>query len=683
MLYLDFETYNELDIRLVGLHRYTETCEILLVAYAMGDAPVRIVDVVADGFPAELLTLLTTDITVCGHNSQFERMVVKHALGIATKVENYYCSMALALSLGLPGALGALGNAVGLSEETQKLKDGKKLIQRFCSPAPKNHKTDRYSKDTHPEEWARFMEYCRQDVETMRHIVKLLPKWNYSGSELDLYHLDQKINERGFKVDLSLAHAAIRATEKKQTKLADEITVATLGKVTKATQREKLLNHLNDEHGAGLEDMTKGTIADALADPNLSDEVRVIMEIRRQASKTSAAKYNKVISCVTPDGRLKGTLQFNGASRTRRWAGRIVQPQNLPQPSLSIEEIDAGIAAMKADCEDLVFDDIMGLASSAIRGVIIAPEERKLVVSDLSNIEGRVNAWLSNEDWKIKEYAAFDRGEVEDLYNLAYSSYFGVPVSKVTKDQRKVGKVIELAYGYEGGVGATVNMAKVYRVDLGYLASVVLPNAPEWAVKEATDFWAWMSKKGNTHDLPRNVFIGCDTVKRMWRVKNPKITRMWKKLKNAAIGAIRTPDTTFHVEKLSLRSTKQWLLIRLPSGRVLCYYHPKVTDDGKISFWGTDSVTKTWGKKYTYGGSLIENACQSLSRDIMAHGMQPAENAGYETILTVHDEIIAETPDTPEFSAEGLSKILATNPPWADGLPLAASGFETYRYRKE
>jgi DNA polymerase len=652
-------------------------------AWAVDDEPVQLWDATVDlVMPDELFKALLREQELWAHNAQFERMVSKHALGIELPIERTHCSMVLAMSLGLPGKLEDLGAALGLGADKAKDKDGKKLIQRFCKPAPKNHKAKRYDRHTHPEEWERFKEYCIRDVESMRHIIKLLPRWNYNAEEQALYHLDQKIIERGFNVDLDLAHAAIRATEKAQEKLADEIFIATDGKVHKATQRDKLLDHLNEVHDVGLENMQKGTIADALDNPAFSEETKLLLRIRKQASKSSTAKYNKAVKCTCEDGRLKGTIQMNGAKRTRRMAGRLFQTQNLTRSTFSNSELDIGIQAMKLDCADLMFDHVMELASSAVRGLIIPGEGNKLVVSDLSNIEGRVGAWLSNEYWKIREYTAFDRGEVPDLYNLAYSRFFGVPVERVTKSQRSVGKLIELMYMYAGGVGATVEGAKNYRVDLTSMADGILLRAPRHFIAGAKLWYEVSLEAGNTFDLTEHQFLGADVVKRMWRAQNPQIVKMWKKLESAAESAVHTPDTNFVAERLTFRRTGQWLLCFLPSKRVLCYFRPKVTSKG-LEYWGTHPTTGVWGKRYAYGGLFLENADQAVAGDVMKFNMPEIEAQGYKILFTVHDEVPTETPDSPEFNARGLSAMLATVPPWAEGLPLAAAGFESYRYRKD
>jgi hypothetical protein len=334
-----------------------------------------------------------------------------------------------------------------------KAKDtrGKKLIQLFTKPRPKNVKLRRADAQTHPEEWAEFVEYARLDVEAMREVYKRLPVWNTTAAERGLWILDQKINDRGVAVDLDLARAALRAAARAGANLADRAKAATGGVVGSLTQRDKLMAYLASEYDYIPADLTKGTVTAALKG-DLDPAVRELLQIRQQASATSPAKYTVLVNGTSSDGRLRGTLQFCGAARTGRWGGRLFQPQNLPRPTLKQPVIEAGIAAMKADCEDLVVDNVMELCASAVRGCLIAPPGRKLVIADLSNIEGRVLAWLAGEDWKTKAFTDFDRGVGHDLYVLAYARSFGVTPEQVIENKksgdgmmRQLGKVMELA----------------------------------------------------------------------------------------------------------------------------------------------------------------------------------------------------------------------------------------------
>ena len=642
MIYLDFETYNALDIRVVGTYKYVETCEILLMAYAFDDGPVQLWGATeGNPFPHKLFNRLLAGEHITAHNANFDRLVLEYAQCMPTDIKRWRCTMAKAYSLSLPGALGNLGAALGLSDDVRKIADGRKLIQRFCTPAPKNHKADRYDRHSHPEEWERFKEYAKQDVEAMRHIDNLLPNWNYSGNELDLWHLDQEINDRGFKVDVELAEAAIKAADKAQEQLANEIDTLTGGVVTKATQVAKLLQHLMDEYDLAMDGLTKADVEAALNSDDILDPVKKILVIRQKASKTSVSKYEKVLKTVSVDGRLKGTLQFDGAGRTRRWGGRLFQPQNIARPKVDNDAVEEAIGVFKTGCADLIYDNVMAMASNCLRGVIIAGPGKKLVVSDLSAIEGRVIAWLAGEKWKLDAY-----GEGDDLYVLAYAKAFHIKPHHVTKDQRQIGKVMELALGYQGSVGAFGAMASGYGLELPEVQILPLVKA--------------------------------------WRKANPCIVKMWYRAEEAAIAAIRTPDTTFHVERIAFRCIKNWLLMKLPSGQVICYFRPELDEDSKLTYMGQNQTTRKWERMHTYGGKLVENATQSVARDVLAAGMPNAENWGFKIVLTVHDELVCEAPDSMwGYLPEDLSAILATPPTWAKGLPLAAAGYESYRYRKE
>jgi DNA polymerase len=684
-LWIDLETYCEVPIK-NGTHAYAAGAEVMLFAWAIDDGPVSVWDCTADPRMPDALTgaFIRDDVEVWAHNSHFDRTVLRHWLGdITPPVEIWRDTMVQALAHGLPGSLGALCDVLGVPTDKAKDKEGKTFIQLFCKPRPKGAKIRRATRETHPAEWARFVEYAGLDIEAMREVHRRLPVWNYRGAELDLWHLDQRINDRGVAIDLPLVHAAIRAVDAAQVDLAARTVEMTDGQVASTTQRDALLQHVLEAYGVDLPDLQMSTLERRIADPDLPLELRELLGVRLQASTTSTSKYRTLAHGTSADGRLRGTLQFNGASRTGRWAGRLFQPQNLPRPSLNNAEIDAGIEALMAGAADLVVDNVMQLTSSAIRGTIIAPPGRKLVVADLSNIEGRVLAWLAGERWKLQAFRDFDAGEGPDLYKLAYAKSFGVDPGDVDKEQRQVGKVQELALGYEGGVGAFVTFAAAYGIDLEDLAAQVLPVAPEWALSAARSFLGWTIKERRpTFGLSDAAFVACDAVKRSWREAHGNVEQLWADLKGATHQAVQWPEQTVNVGPLKVRRDGSWLRIRLPSGRALCYPSPAVQDN-TLTYMGVNQYSRKWARLKTYGGKLVENATQAVARDVMAHAMPLIEAAGYEIVLTVHDEVICEAPDAPEFNAEHLAGLLATAPAWAPDLPLAAAGFECHRYRKD
>ena len=683
-LFLDLETYCETPIK-NGTHAYAENAEVMIFAWALGDGEVHVEDLTAAPMSKELLVLLkNSDVKLIAHNSGFDRTVLRHAYpALPLDISRWEDTMVQALSHSLPGALGSLSEIFGLEADIAKDKAGKQLIQLFCKPQPANRKDRRATRETHPEKWAEFISYAKNDILAMRELRKKMPKWNYRGSELALWHLDQMINDRGVSIDLDLVHCAIEAVDKAQKGLAKQTKEMTNGEVEAATQRDAMLKYILEAHGVGLPDMQKATLERRLNDDSLPLAVRELIAIRLQASTTSTAKYKALALGTNSDGRLRGTLQFNGASRTGRWAGRLFQPQNLPRPALKQNVIDQGIETLKIGCADLFYENVMELTSSAIRGCIQAPEGKKLVVADLSNIEGRGLAWLAGEEWKNQAFRDFDAGKGHDLYKLAYAKSFGVSPEDVDKEQRQVGKVQELALGYEGGVGAFLTFASAYGLDLDAMAEQAIGNIDKGVMNEAIRAYEWHKKeRRNTFGLKRDTWLVCDSFKRSWRYAHPNISAWWLELKDAAINALNNPGVAFPCRKVAFLKKGSWLLIKLPSGRFLCYPGAKM-EDGKISYMGNNQYTRKWQRLYTYGGKFAENITQAFSRDVLGHNMPIIETAEYQTVLTVHDEVITEAPDLPEFNHEHLSSLLATNPEWAIDLPLAAAGFESYRYKKD
>jgi DNA polymerase len=517
----------------------------------------------------------------------------------------------------------------------------------------------------------------------MREVKKRMPMLNFTLAERELWQLDQRINDRGVAIDLELVDSAISAIYTARHELADRTRALTEGSVSSTTLNEVFRLHLFEAFGIDLPDLQMATLEKALASADLNPAMRELLLIRLQASSTSTAKYRVLMKGTSLDGRLRGLLQFCGALRTGRWAGRLFQPQNLPRPTLKQKAIDAGIEALRAGCAHLTTDNVMELVSSAIRSCIVSPPGKKLVVADLSNIEGRVQSWLANEEWKLEAFRAFDAKEGPDLYKLAYAKSFGIKPEAVTDDQRQIGKVLELSMGYEGGVGAFATFAGAYSINLDNLAEKVLLDAPEALVAKADDFLLWFKKeKRSRYGLSDDAFVACDVLKRMWRDAHPNIAGYWRKLKNVAARAIANRGNTINELGLRVRATKSWLVVGMPSGRSLCYPSPKIDEDGALSYMGIDQYTRKWTRIHTHGGKLFENLCQAVARDIMAANMPAIEAAGYQIVLSVHDELVTEAPNEPQYNAEHLSQLLAANPSWAPDIPLAAAGFDTYRYRK-
>jgi DNA polymerase bacteriophage-type len=690
ILWLDLETYSETPIR-DGTFRYAADAEIMLFAYAFDNGPVKVWDVTEGGsMPADLHAALHDPETVCiAHNAMFDFTVIRYALDIFIPYERRRCTMVQALSHSLPGALGTLCEVMGIDEDDMKDSRGRELVMLFCKPRPKTSKIRRATRETHPKEWQEFIDYAGSDIKAMRAISDKIPKWNYSDSELELWRLDQRINDRGFKIDRTLAAQAIEAIAKAQARLGSAVDEATLGTVQRAGQRDKLLGYILAVHGIDLPNLQKDTLERRLNDETLPREVKHLLAMRLETSKASTSKYKALIKAVNDDDRLRGTLQFCGASRTGRDAGRTFQPQNLFRPTMKQAEIDMGVEALRSGHIDLITDNVMELAANAIRGCIVADEGKKLVVSDLSNIEGRFAAWIAGEEWKLQAFRDFDSGQGHDLYKVAYAAAFDTTPDQVdggakSGPQRQIGKVMELMLQYEGGVGAFLTGAATYKIDLDEMARLALPLIPLRVKEEALDFWNWSIKTSrSTFDLPRETFVACDSLKRLWREAHPQISSIWSELKEAMKLAIHNPGTMFPVRRVQIRRDGAWCRIILPSGRALCYPSPRVDGNGQISYAGINPYSRKWSRIKTYGGKLFENIVQAGSRDVFMSALQPAEDAGFEIVMRVHDELITEAPDNDDFSDEQLAQIMATNPPWAMGLPLAAGGFESYRYKKE
>lgn len=681
ILFLDLETYSAEPIR-NGTYKYAENAEILLFAYAWNGEPANVIDVTRDVNGRDKIKrhLYSADIIVA-HNSMFDRSVL-NANGYRTKIDKWQDTMVQALSLSLKSSLSDLCDIFELDAAHAKDKDGKRLIQLFCKPLGKNRKLDRATRETHPEDWAKFIEYARLDVEAMRTIYHKMPDWNFKGNELALWHLDQTINDRGVCIDTELVESALSAIDREKVRLADESSRLTNGNVDSTTQRDQVLKHLLKNFGIELLDLQKSTVEALLNDGALPEQVKEILRNRQQASTSSTAKYQTLANAVNSDGRLRGTLQFNGASRTGRWSGRTFQPQNLPRPSLDNDTIEHGIDLLKLGAVDLLTDNIMELTSSAIRGCIVASQGKKLVVTDLSNIEGRVQAWLAGESWKLKAFAEYDTGTGHDLYKLAYAKSFSIKPEDVSKAQRQIGKVQELALGYQGGVGAFIAMASAYGIDLDQLAEQVYPTLPKSVIEKSTSTLAWVTENNGKPDMLPKTWIAIDGLKVMWREAHPHINALWADLDSNVRQAINNKGVTYRVGKLAIRRDGMWLRIRLPSGRYLCYPNP-VIKDNTIFYKGINQYSRKWQAISSYGGKFFENICQAVARDVLASNMPLIEAAGYEIVLTVHDEVICEAPNSADFNADHLSQLLSTVPPWATGLPLSSGGFESLRYKKD
>ena len=651
-LWLDLETYCTVNIR-HGAYRYAEEAEVMLVAIAKDNDPVDVWETQDKPDWREALhEAVEAADTVVIHNSNFDRTILREQ-GINIPVEKIVDTMVMALQHGLPGSLGQLCDVLNVPQDKAKDKAGKKLIHLFTKPCPKNWKLRRATRETHPNDWTAFIEYARLDVDAMRDVHGRLPHWNDSDYERNLWRVDQRINDRGIAVDLDFARSALRAFDRASRTLASRAAHLTGGSVTSATQRQRLLDYFDDTLDFVPEDLTRTTLGNLLGG-KLDPKVRELLEIRQQAAATSPAKYTVLLNGASRDGRLRGLIQFCGAARTGRDAGRLFQPQNLPRsPDWFDGEVqEITVAAFKADCEDIIWDNVSERCAFGVRGALVAPVGKKLVIADLSNIEGRVLAWLANEEWKIAAFKDYDRGEGHDLYKVTAGRILGKMAVNITKTERQLqGKVPELAGGYQGGVGA-------YRKMGGAVFDAM------------TD-----------EDIQKIVTA--------WRNAHPRTRSLWYDMEAAARQAINNLGASFGVRDLitfDVRADTQgiaWLRMRLPSGRYLCYPSPEVSPSGSITHDGMNQYTRKWERLDTYGGKLTENAVQAIARDVFMTGMLHAETEGYAVCIRVHDELVCETPDDPAYTSDRLAALMSTNPSWSARLPLSAAGFEAYRYRKE
>lgn len=689
-IFCDLETYSETPIA-YGSHAYAEHAQILLFGYAIDDEPAKVWDLTSgDPMPADLKAglkkCMAGEATTVWHNGfMFDTIVLKHDLNIDLPLEAIEDTMVMAYQHGLPGSLGILSDVFHMAEDKAKDKEGKRLVQLFCKPLPKNWKERRATRLTHPTEWQAFINYCRLDIEAERELYKKLPKLNATAKERAIQLIDARINRRGMLMDVELAKAAVKCAEENQEVLRQKTVEATNGALESTTQRDKLIQYIKEEYGWDIPTMTKAELEKRVDDTSIPEPVRELLALRLMSTKTSVKKFEAVINAVNKDDRLRGCLQFRGAARTGRWSGRLFQPQNLPRPSLSDGEIALAIEAAKAGVLDMFFEDPAKALSNCLRGLIIAPAGKKLVVADYSNIEGRVLSWLAGEEWKVKAFEEFDAGHGHDLYKLTYGRTFNVDPAKVTKPQRQMGKVLELAMGYQGGAGAFVTFAKGYGIDLDALADTIAETIDPNIWSEAEQSYAYFAEKNLTCGLERKTFIACDAVKRAWRMANSNIADLWKKADEAVVKAMNSPARVKIGEFVSMYRAGAYLVVQLPSGRKLCYPSPRLDEDGTctFSYMGVEQFTRKWKRIKTYGGKVVENVTQAVAADVLAEGLINLEAAGYETVLTIHDEVLAETPNTADYNVKEMMRLMTELPDWTKGLPLAAAGFEDVRYRKD
>lgn len=727
-IFFDTETYSEVDLKKAGSYRYAEdkSTEILICSYAIDDGDAKVWDC-TDGskMPDDLKNALRQvrrhkAKLVMANGMLFDRLVMRNCWGMDIDPRDILDTMVMAFRHSLPGSLAMQCEVLQIDESQAKDKRGKALIQRFCKPTPKNYKVRRYSRETHPAEWAEFIEYARSDITAMREVFHAMPDWGNIEFENTVLAIDQRINDRGFFVDTALANAAIDAVKQHKIELQQEANEKWGAGLTGAA----FLPTLRDLAPAHeILNAQKSTLNDLLADDDLPDDARTITEMRLGASSTASTKYNPLLLGLSADGRRRGCLQYGGASRTLRFAGKGFQPQNLARGYFSGEELETGIKMLLKGRAHWAYD-VAKLTASTVRSCIIPEPGKQLVVADYSNVEGRGLAWLAGEETALETFRSG-----LDIYCVTAGKMFGMEpdyIKKNRKDLRQIGKTCELALGYSGGVGAFVNMAKVTGLDLHGMAEMMKGTFPDhiWAGAKKGYEYARIQEKNKkgfggqkaerpSYDLPKNVWLTCDSIKRMWRESHPATIRFWRELEDGAMAAIKNPGKAYWAgaevredgrKAIKITRTRGkdgspgwWLKLEMPSGRILSYpgigisVEKNTDEDGaderveyreRIRYMGVNQTTRQWGKQYTYSGKLCENLCQAFCRDLLANALIIVEEAGWPIILHIHDEIVTEVPDTDEYSEKELERLMCILPVWAKGFPLAAEGQRLKRYAK-
>lgn len=633
---IDIETYSDIDINKAGVYRYVDTDEfkILLFAYSVDGGPVQLIDLTrGDSIPKEIVTALSDkSVTKWAYNANFERVALSRFLGMPTgqylDPEGWKCSMVWAATLGLPMGLAKVGEVLALDK--QKMSEGRGLIYKFCKPDKKTGQ--RVMPAEFPEDWETFRRYNIRDVETEMGIQKMISPFPCSDELWQEYWTDQRINDRGVEVDLTLARNAVAMDAEISKKLMEKMRSLTgIDNPRSTSQLDMWLR----EHGCDMVSLGKKDVAQVIEETD-DPLIRKVLSLRLLISKSSVKKYTKMLDATCSDGRARGMFQFYGAMRTGRFAGRLLQLQNLPQNHIEniglVREL-----ARRGDLEALsvMFDSVPDILSQLIRTAFVAREGSRFIVADFSAIEARVIAWLAGEEWRMKAFA-----EGKDIYCASASAMFGVPVVKhgINGELRQKGKVAELACGYGGSVGAL----KAFGAD----------------------------KMGLTETEMQSIVDN-------WRASSPRIVQLWWDV-DRAIRQTLEDGTTHTTHGLMLSLQKGILFIRLPSGRSLAYVKPRLID-GKITYEGVSS-NKGWARLESYGPKFVENCVQGISRDLLLNAMKQV-GPDARICMHIHDELVIEADDSVKL--DDICQKMAQVPEWAEGLLLRADGYETKFYLKD
>ena len=644
-LAIDIETYSEIDLLKSGVYRYSEdpSFEILLLAYSVDGRPAEIVDLASGSLVPEWLkeALVDSSITKTAYNANFERTCISKYFGLFLPPSQWQDTMILAAELGLPRSLAEVGEVIGLPEDKLKMKEGKQLIQFFskpCKATKVNGGRTRNLPDHDPHRWEVFKEYCKQDVDSEQAIRHKLLKFSFDAREQKLWEIDQTINDRGVGLDIEFAEAAKVLDETVKANLIQEAKNLTGMENPKSVSQIK--NWIFDETGLVIDSLEKKEIKNVLEKIEGNAKVEEFLQLRSEFNKTSTAKYEAMLRCVSDDGRIRGLTQFYGANRTGRWAGRNVQMQNLPQNHLPDDELDfARELVRERDLDSLtqLFDPGDTL-SQLIRTAFIPDQGKKFIVSDFSAIEARVLAWLADEKWRLEVFNTHGK-----IYEASAEQMFHLPRGSVRKGDpmRTKGKIAELALGYGGSVGALMSM--------GALENGLEENE----LKPLVD---------------------------SWRRANPAIVKTWWEIDKKVHDLLTTGCPQQIMKGMIIRKQGPAMKIKLPSGRELSYIRPQLTSSMRITFEGQVQAGG-WARQETYGAKLVENITQADARDCLAESIIRLEAEGIPVVFHVHDEVIVEVPETEPV--QRISDIMAKPISWAKGLPLKADAYQCKYYRKD
>ncbi len=689
-LHIDFETRSAVDLKKTGVYVYAEdpSTDVWCAAYAFGEEPVQLWAPSEDfpDYPKEIAEHVRSGGIIYAHNANFERVIWRHILAKRygwpePKVEQWRCTMAMAFAMALPGSLENAAAAVGLSVE--KDMKGHALMLRMAKPR-KRAPDGSYVWWDVPERKKRLYKYCMTDVVVEREMHRrLLPLRSF---EQKLWWLDQRINDRGVHVDVDFCEQAKKVVAATTARLNAEMLAVTDYQVGGVTKVKELTEYVAKQ-GIPVDSIAKEQLGELLGRSDLTPEIRRALEIRQEGGKASVSKIDALLRGRSMDGRARGLLQYHAAS-TGRWAGRRFQPQNLKRPDettdvpAAIEEILKGRTSWTIEW---LFGSPLSIVGDCIRGMVVAAPGYKFYVADFVSIEGIVLPWLAGEDWKLNAFREYRAGRAPDLYIQSYCKTFRVPLFGKKDPRRQVGKVMELASGYQGGHGAYLRMGAKGETLVKLTAMI----------RESTSLPSWNESREKyqtgANGLPEDQWTALRIVIDAWRDAHPNIRQLWYDLERAAIEAIRHPGRSVPVAdgKLVFKKAGSFLWLRLPSGRALCYPYPRVeltttawgAERAAVVCKGVNAYTHKWGDCWLYGGLLAENATQAAARDLLAEAIDRCEEAGYQSVLHCHDENVAEVrEDFGELSE--FVRLMEILPDWAVGCPVAADGWEGTRYRK-